>query len=271
MRGQIHRPDLRPLFGDKLRLDPVTRQDLPEGLPIVAAIGIVGIDAGHPLELALEILDRQQRSHHRFAFVIGRAENVARIRHHLLDAVLGGAVPHHQKRLLFLRHRRDPKADAGRDQSMNRLDLFLQNQTPKALDRIFWIGLFFEHQFDFAPGDPAVLVHPLGRPLHRANSALARGAGGAGPRRNNSNPQRLVLRQGRREQSRHRCCQDAGACEFGKISARELHRSLPLSLALLSRACCHTINISERLRIKRFFRSMPANSPEKPVARLIDW
>src|SRR5712664_1592686 len=158
MRGQIHGPDLRPLFGDELHLDAVTRQDLLESFPIVATVGIVGIDAGHSLELALEILDRQQRSHHRFAFVVGRAENVAWIRHRLLDAVLSGAVPHHQQRLLFLRYRRDPEADAGRNQSMNRLDLFLQNQTPKALDRVLWVGLFFEHQLDSAPGDATVLV-----------------------------------------------------------------------------------------------------------------
>ena len=199
MRGQVHGADLRPLFGDELRLDAVARQDLLEGFPIVAAVGIVGIDAGDPLELALEMLDRQQRSHHRFAFIVGGAENVFRIRHHLLDAVLGGAVPHHDQRLLFLGHRRDAEADAGRDQAVDGLDLFLQDQAAKALDGILRVGLFLDHQLELAAGDAAILVHPLGRPLHRANAALAGGAGGARARRDDSDLERLVLRDGRRE------------------------------------------------------------------------
>ena len=129
-----------PTFGHcsatNLRLDAVARQNLLEGFPIVAAVGIVRVDAGDPLELALEILDRQQRSHHRFAFIVGRTEHVFRIRHRLLDAVLGGAVPHHQQRLLFFGHRRHTEADAGRDQPVHALDLFLQDQPAKALDGI---------------------------------------------------------------------------------------------------------------------------------------
>ena len=61
------------------------------------------------------------------------------------------------------------------------------------------LRIFFEHQLDLAPGDAAILVHPLGRPLHRSNAALASGAGRARSRRNDSNPERAVLRQGGRE------------------------------------------------------------------------
>ena len=71
MRGQIHRADLGPLLGDELGLNTEARKDLLERFPIVAAVGIIRVDAGNALELALEVLDRQQRSHHRLAFVIG--------------------------------------------------------------------------------------------------------------------------------------------------------------------------------------------------------
>src|SRR5260370_10476215 len=195
MRGQVHCPDFRPLFGDEFRLDAIARQDLPEGFPIVPAIGIVGIDAGHSLEFALEILDREKRPHHCFAFIISRAENVARLRHRLLDAVLCGAVPHDEKRLLLLCHRRNPEADSRRDQSVNGFDLLLQDQTSEALDGIFWAGLFLEHQLDLAAGDAAILVHPLGGPLYRANAALAGRTCPTRSRPNNSDPQRLILRQ----------------------------------------------------------------------------
>ena len=200
MRGQVHGADLRPLLGDVFGLDAVARQDLPERFPIVAAVGIVRVDAGDALELALEVLDRQQRAHHGFAFIVGGAEHIFRIRHHLLDAVLGGAVPHHGQRLLFLRHRRDAEADAGRDQALNDVDLLLQDQAPQPLDRILGIGLFLDHQLELAPGDAALLVHPLGGPLHGADAALAGGAGNARSRCDDADPERLVLRQRRREQ-----------------------------------------------------------------------
>ena len=111
-------------------------------------------------------------------------------------------VPSHitVKRLLLLGHGRDAQADAGRDQAVNGVDLLLEDQPPKPLDRILRIGLFLDHQLELASGDAAVLVHPLGGPLHRADTALAGGAGGARSRRNDADPERLVLRQRRREQ-----------------------------------------------------------------------
>ena len=232
MRGQVHGADLRPLLGDELRLDAVARQNLLEGFPIVAAVGIVGIDPGHPLELALEILDRQQRAHHRFAFIVGGAENVFRIRHHLLDAVLGGAVPHHGQRLLLLGDRCHAETDAGRDQAVDGIDLLLQDQASKPFDRILRVGLFLDHQLELAPGDAALLVHPLGGPLHRANAALAGGTGSARARRDDSDPERLVLRNGRRKQPWGSGSQDGGPRKSRKIAARELHRSLPSTLRI---------------------------------------
>ncbi len=233
MRCQIHRADLRPLLGDELRLDAEARQDLLERFPIVAAVGIVGIDAGNALELALEVLDRQQRAHHGFAFIVGGTENIFRIRHHLLDAVLGGAVPHHDQRLLFLGDGRDAEADAGRDQAVNGVDLLLQDQPPQPFDGVLGIGLFLDHQFELAAGDAAFLVHPFGGPLHRADAALAGGAGSARSRRDDADPQGLVLRQRRREQPGSCGGEKPAARKPGKIATRELHGCLPLMFAHL--------------------------------------
>ena len=115
-------------------------------------------------------------------------------------------VPSHitSQRLLLLGDGRDAEADAGRDQAVNGIDLFLQDQTPKPLDRVLRVGLFLDHQLELAAGDAAILVHPFGGPLHGADAALAGGAGGARSRRDDSDPERLVLRQGRREQPRAR-------------------------------------------------------------------
>src|ERR1700712_2894537 len=117
---------------------------------------------------------------------------------------------------------------------MNGLDLFLQDQPAKALDRILWVGLFLDRRFDLAAADAAILVQALGRPLHGADTALAGGSDDAGPRRDDSDLERLVLRDGRREYGR--CCggEHAGTGEFGKIATRQLHwKSLPWPIAHL--------------------------------------
>ena len=142
-------------------------------------------------------------------------KHIFRVRHHLLDAVLGGAVPHHDKRLLLLGDGRDAEADAGRNQAVNGIDLLLQDQAPKPLDRVLRVGLFLDHQLELASGNAAILVHPLGSPLHCADAALAGGSGGARSRRNDADPERLVLRQGGREQPRSRGGDKPGTRKFG--------------------------------------------------------
>src|SRR4029079_16122043 len=152
--------------------------------------------------------------------------------HHFLDAVLGGAVPHHDECLLLLGNRRDTKADAGRDQAVNGIDLFLQDQASKPFDRVFRVGLFLDHQLELATGDATVLVHPLGGPLNGADTALAGGASGAGSRRDDADLERLVLGQPRRKQPRRRGGDQPGTRQFGKIATRELHGCLPLMLRI---------------------------------------
>ena len=172
-------------------------------------------------------------------------KHIIRIRHHFLDAVLGGAVPHHEKRLLLFGHGRDAEADAGRDQAMNGLDFFLQDQAAKPLDRVLGVGFFLDHKFELAAGDAAILVHPFGCPLHGANSAFAGGTGDARSRRDNSDLERLVLRNGGRENVRRGSGEQRRRLRVWKN--RDASASLeipPVDRRASAVRGCHTINIS---------------------------
>jgi hypothetical protein len=149
-----------------------------------------------------------------------------------LTPSLRGAVPHDEERLLLLRHRRDAEADAGRDQAMDGVDLFLQHQAPEPFDRVLWVGLLLDHQLELAARDPAFLVHALRRPLNGADAALACGAGGTRARRENADLQWLVLRNRRREKRRHRGRGDADAGQLREGTTGVLHGIPPKSTNL---------------------------------------
>jgi hypothetical protein len=68
--------------------------------------------------------------------------------------------------------------------------------------------------------------------LHGTDAALTGGAGSARPRRNDADPERLGLSQGRREQPRRRRGNQPGTRKSGKIATRELHRCLPFMLRI---------------------------------------
>ena len=117
---------------------------------------------------------------------------------------------------------------------MNGLDFLLEDQTAKTLDRVLWIGFLLNRKFDLAAGDATILVQPFGCPLHGANSAFAGGTDNARSRRDNSDLERLVLRNGGRENARCGSGERAGACEFRKVATRQPHwKSLPWPVAHL--------------------------------------
>ena len=84
------------------------------------------------------------------------------------------------------------------------IDLVLLHQLAEALDGVLGRGFLLDHQFDLAAGDAALGVVALDRPLRGADAVLAGRRGDAGARRKDADPQRLVLRDGRREDARHR-------------------------------------------------------------------
>ena len=213
VRRQVERSDFRPLLGDDLDVDAELLQQRLERGHVVAAVRVVGVDAGDRRELALPVLDRQQRPHHRLALVVGAAEDVARIRHRLLDAVLRGAVPEDQQRLHLLGDRAHRQAHAGGHDALHAVDLVLQHELAQALDRVLRIGFFLDDQLDLAAGDAAGGVDALDRELRAAQAAFADGAGDAGLRRDDADPQRHVLRDRRKAQIRLRCDGRAGAAD----------------------------------------------------------
>ena len=140
MAGQVHRADLRPLLGDDLVVDVEALEERDERRHVVAAVRIVRIDAGDGDELALPVLDRQQRGHDRLALVVGRAEQILRIGDLLVDAVLRRAVPVDRQRARLLDHGAEREPDAGRDDALDAVDLLLLHQLAEALDRVLGRG-----------------------------------------------------------------------------------------------------------------------------------
>src|SRR5262249_57518098 len=105
-------------------------------------------------ELALPVLDRKQRGHDRLAFVVGAAEEVARVGNLLVDAVLGSAVPVDREGSGFLHHRSEREARAGRDDALHAVHLLLLDELAKALDRVFGRRFLLHHKLVLTPGIP---------------------------------------------------------------------------------------------------------------------
>src|SRR5262249_18032787 len=150
-------------------------EDRDERRHVVAAVGIVRIDPGHGGELALPVLDREQRGHHRLALVVGAAEEVTRVGDLLVDAVLGRAIPINRQRAGFLHLRPERQPDAGRDDALYAVHLLLLHELAEAFDRILGRAFLLDDELDFTAGDAAGGVEPFSRPLGRANAVLPRG------------------------------------------------------------------------------------------------
>ena len=213
--GEVHGADLGPLLGDDLVLDIEPLEHRDERRHVVAAVGIVRIDAGNGDELAFPVLDGEQRGHDRLALVVGRAEQIARIGDLFVDAILRGAVPIDRERARFFDHRSERKADAGRNDALHAVDFFLLHELAEALDRVLRRGFFLNHQLDLAAADAAFGVVALDRPLRGADAVEARRRGDAGARREDADAQRLVLRDGGREHAirRRERADRGGGCQ----------------------------------------------------------
>ena len=169
-------------------VDTEALQDGDEGRHVVTAVGIVRVDAGDGGKLALPVLDRKQRGHHRLAFVVGRAEEIARIRDRLVDAVLGGAVPVKREGARLLDHRPERQPDAGRDDALHAVDLLLLHELAEALDRVLGRGFVLDHQLNLATADAALRVVTFDRPLRGADAVETGRRCDAGARRENADP-----------------------------------------------------------------------------------
>src|SRR5262249_28940251 len=134
------------------------------------AVGVVVADPGDGLD-ALEVLRRQDTGDDRLDLVVDALEGPLGVRHRLLDALLGRAVPREPRRAEILCYRTQRQPDAGRDAAQNDLDLILQHELSIALDRVLGIAFLLDHELHRPPEDAASPVHALRPPL-----------GGAGPR-----------------------------------------------------------------------------------------
>ena len=177
MAGQVHGADFRPLLGHHLMLNVEPLEHGAERRHVIAAIGIVGVDACNLGELAFPVLDCEQRSHHGLAFVVGRTEEIFRIGNCFVDTVLRSSVPIDGKCACFLDDRPQCKADAGRNDTLHAVDFFLLHELAEPLDRVFGRQLVLDYQFDLAAADPVFGVIFFNRPLRGTNAVLARSCG----------------------------------------------------------------------------------------------
>src|SRR5581483_7019760 len=175
------------------------------------------------LELALPMLDGEQRRHHRLALVVGAPEEVSRVGQLLVDAVLSGAIPKNGEGACLLHHRTKRQARACRHDAQHAIDLFLLHQLLEALDGVLGARLLLDHQFDPAPGDAARGVELLHRPLGGAQTADAGAGSDAGAWRQNAELEGLGLSDGGGENA-WRCSGSAGSRDRPQDGATgELH------------------------------------------------
>src|SRR6516225_10591226 len=104
-------------------VDSKALEDGDERRHVVAAIGIVRVDTSDVDELAFPVLDREQRGHYCLAFIIGRTEEIARIRDRLVYTVLGSAIPVKREGARLLDHWSECQPDAGRNDALYAVDL----------------------------------------------------------------------------------------------------------------------------------------------------
>ena len=204
-------------------LDVETFEHGDERRHVVAAVGIVRVDARDLGELAFPMLDREQRGHHGLAFVVGRTEEIFRIRNCLVDAILRGPVPINGECACFLDHRPERKTHAGRNDALHAVDLLLLHELAEPLDRVLGRRLVLDDQFDLAAADSVLGVVLFNRPLRGADAVLARSCGNPRAWRQDADAQRLILRdRGCEDASGGRdgaeCC---GGCK--KPAARNCH------------------------------------------------
>ena len=153
-------------------------------------------------ELALPVLDGEQRGHHRLALVVGAAEEIARVGDLLVDAILGGAVPVDRERPRLLHHRAQRQATP--------VEMMPCTQSTFSCCTSFWKRSMVSlgdvsssiTSSILRPAMPPLRVETLDRPLRGADSILARGRRNAGARRQDADAYRLVLRDGRSERRR---------------------------------------------------------------------
>ena len=135
-----------------------------------------------------------------------------RIRQLFVDAVLGRAVPEDGEHARFFDHWTEGEPDAGRDDALHVIDVFLLHELGEALDRVLGRGFLVVNGFDLAAGNAAGGVPLFQRPFGSANTGNAGARGKSSARGEHTDLERLVLRDCRRN--------DAGRYEHGARSGR---------------------------------------------------
>jgi hypothetical protein len=111
------------------------------------------------------------------AFVVGAAEEIARIGDLLVHTVLGGAVPVDGERARLLHHRTKRKSYPGGDDALHAVDLLLLHELAETLDGVLGRGLLFNDKLNLASCDAATRVKPVGCPLGGTDAVLSRRGG----------------------------------------------------------------------------------------------
>ena len=195
-----------------------------------------------------QYLIAEQRPHHRLAFVVGAAEDVARVEHRLLDAILRGAIPEDGERLHLLGDRAHGEAHAGGHDALHAIDLVLQHELAQALDRILRVGLFLDDQLDLAPGDATGRVDAVHGEQRSAQTAFADRADDARFRSNDPDLERAALGDGGKTEVGLCCCDRAGSAErFHYLSAVLVHGTPPGCVGLFQPAYVGAYSIEREL------------------------